>query len=331
MQCNALTRSGFRCNRKSEKLFCYQHITYLHFQNLLNLEEPNLILRLDGSSTLINLKCIPDPTIKIINTDLYTIPQFEGTSTLIADNLNIAEITEIQSLIRLSADNTLLSTIPLLQNLLYLNLNNTKHLITLPSFPILRNLYLNNSSITELPLLPQLKHLEISDTAISEILAPNLVSLKAQECVNLTEIKNLKLTTLNISKSKVVYLQHLRKIQILNATNCEDLITLPYSPIQILDISYSRKVLRIPNISTLFEVNAMGAFSLIKAPISNLQFNYAECPFLANSQYWENTPIQNLHKIIKIQRAFRVHLYRKFQAINFGYTDLKTVIYKYIY
>lgn len=332
MQCNALTKSGNRCERVTGKPLCYQHISHLYFENLLKLRKSTIRLNLGNTYTILHIKNNPEATLTLAETTLSEIPQFEGTHTLIADNLRLQSISFIYSLIRLSLDNTTIKFIPNLPNLLYLSLQNTFDLQNLPSFPKLRNLYLQGSSIIVLSKLKELSVLDISETAISEIPAPKLRNLTANRCFNVSEITNQNLVYLSIRESKVKYLHHLTMIKFLEASKSKELLTLPYSQIQRLDISYCRKVLRIPNILSLQYVNAKGALSLIKVPkLYNVDINYTQCPFLKNTVNFGNLGLYNLSKIIKLQRFFRKYLHRKFKEINFAYTDLKDVIWKYLY
>jgi len=327
MRCNALTKVGTQCTRISDNTFCYQHQGNYNFDNLLNKSS----LRLNNVDIKYKIRSTPEASIIINQTQLSYIPSFEGTKTLILDNLEIKSLELIQSLTRLSANNTLISTIPNFDNLLFLSLNNTTNLTTIPSLFHLRNLLLNDSSILKLPNLPELISLQISRTQISEIPAPKLKNLDADQCPNLIEITNPDLISINIMKSKVIYLHHLSKVQFLNATNSEDLLTIPYSNLVNLQVSGCRKLSRIPNINTLNLLQAENCLSLIKIPKMVENKFLKGCPFLPNTVRFENHAIYNTWKLIKLQRFFRSYLRRKFVKIQFSYSDLDTVVANYMY
>jgi len=327
MRCNAITKVGSQCTRISDNTFCHQHQGNCNFDNLLNKSS----LRLNNVDIKYRIRSTPETSITINESKLSYIPSFEGTKTLILDNLEIKSLELIQSLTRLSANNTLISTIPNFENLLYLSLNKTTNLTILPSLLHLRNLLLNDSSILKLPNFPELISLQISRTQISGILAPKLKNLDADQCPNLTEITNPDLISISIINSKVVYLHHLSKVQFLNATNSEDLLTIPYSNLVNLQVSGCRKLLRIPNINTLSLLQAENCLSLIKIP-KNVENKYLKgCPFLPNTESWQNYAIHNKWLLIKLQRYIRSYLRRKFVRMKFSYSDLDKVVANYIY
>ena len=219
----------------------------------------------------------------------------------------------------------------------YLNresLFNCQNLIKLPIFMCLKELYLSGCNIITLPIFKQLRILDISKTSIC--LVPNYESLeilRANHCQNLTEILSTEIYRLKITNcNKIKYLhQNLHKVSYLEAQACQDLITLPNSELINVDISYSRKVLRIPKVRSIKEIIAINCLSLISIPdfdeyTDHVNYNFTGCVFLSN-------PI-NLRKLIKLQLFFRRCLVKRFVAMANNFIlcdDLNKIIATYIY
>lgn len=139
---------------------------------------------------------------------------------VICENVDLSQITELTACLNAKK-------LPLyIPNLLMLNINNNKHIKKIPnSYPVLQELYCNNTKIKKIPYFIFLIILECNNTKIKEI--PQFNSLKILK-INNTKIKlipnlyNLLLLSCNNTKIKEIY--HLTNLKEIYCSGCKYLI-----------------------------------------------------------------------------------------------------------